>query len=157
MNIFQKVLFLFVSVYISHSIDIFAKEDINEKIKSKLKKNSYGGFSESFDYSVSKDATIDNVNNILKLGGDADSRVFLKSKIRPLSLLSNTATIDLNNNTIMASAEEKTDKKTGKRIRSRVEVKINNDRVLFADKFTYNFSSLNGFVNDALFLYKLCI
>ena len=154
MNIFQKLLFLFVSVYISHSIDIRAEEDINEKIKSKLKKNSYGGFSESFDYSVSKDATIDNVNNILKLGGDADSRVFLKSKIRPLSLLSNTATIDLNNNTIMASAEEKTDKKTGKRIRSRVEVKINNDRVLFADKFTYNFSSQNGFVNDALFLYK---
>lgn len=154
MNIFQKVLFLFVSVYISHSIDIFAKEDINEEIKSKLKRNSYGGFSESFDYSVSKDATIDNVNNILKLGGDADSRVFLKSKIGPLSLLSNTATIDLNNNTIMASAEEKTDKKTGKRIRSRVEVKINNDRVLFADKFTYNFSSQNGFVNDALFLYK---
>ena len=46
------------------------------------------------------------------------------------------------------------DKKKGKRIRSRVEVKINNDRVLFADKFTYNFSSQNGFVNDALFLYK---
>ena len=154
MNIFQKLLFLFVSVYSFHSIDIRAEEDINEKIKSKLKKNSYGGFSESFDYSVSKEATIDNVNNILKLGGDADSRVFLKSKIRPLSLLSNTATIDLNNNTIMASAEEKTDKKTGKRIRSRVEVKINNDRVLFADKFTYNFSSQNGFVNDALFLYK---
>lgn len=154
MNIFQKILFLFVLVYSFHSIVILAEEDINEKIKSKLKEDSCGGFSESFDYSVSKDATIDNVNNILKMGGDADSRVFLKSKIRPLSLLSNTATIDLNNNTIMASGEEKIDKKTGKRIRSRVEVRINNDRVLFADKFTYNFSSQNGFVNDALFLYK---
>ena len=154
MNIFERLLFLFVLVYSFHSIDIRAEKDINEEIKSKLKKDSYGSFSESFDYSVSKDGAIDNVNNILKLGGDADSRVFLKSKIRPLSLLSNAATIDLNNKTITASSAEKIDKKTGKRVRTRVEVKINNDRVLFADKFTYNLSSQNGFVNDALFLYK---